>query len=266
MNMAEKNQIDVVLNFHWKSKGPTKYKPEDKETIQDFANYIADNTIPVEMFDFQMNHVYDSQLGFNHDNYDTGDKSEYMGLHNLRFSRFGLSDHNDISPRADYRKNCTVVPTIKHKETLQEYGKEWKDPLGYSPSGNKIANAWPKAIQMIRKRGWQVLTVHYEDPIDQCVKRMLQSKVVIGYHGAHMWLARWLGMPMIIFSKGGKQRRNITPNAFPWCIMYEYWSDFHIDSIEEQIFMSIKKRDEQIDDFKYYQNNPNLYRLRSQRS
>ena len=37
MNMAEKNQVDVVLNFHWKEKKPTKYKPEDKETIQDFA-------------------------------------------------------------------------------------------------------------------------------------------------------------------------------------------------------------------------------------
>lgn len=264
MNMAEKNQIDVVLNFHWKDKGPTKYKPQDKETIQDFANYIADNTRPVEMFDFKMNHIYDSELGFNHDNYDPGDKSEFMSLHNLRFSQFGMSDHNTTGP--NNKKTLTVVSTIKHKETLRDYGKEWKDPLGWAPAGKVVNNAWPKAITSLRKRDWQCATVHYEDTIESCVKKMLSSNCVIGYHGAHMWLARWLGMPMIIFSKGGKVRNNITPKAFPWCIHYEYWSDFAIDNIEEQIQMSINKREEIINEFKYYQNNPNLYRLRSQRT
>ena len=265
MNMAEKNQVDVVLNFHWKEKKPTKYKPEDKETIQDFANYIANNTRPVEMFNFEMNHIFDSDLGFNHDNYDTGDDNEFMDLHNMRFSRFGLSDHNDMSSRAQ-KKHITMVTTIKHKQTLKEYGKEWKDPLGWAPDGAEVSNAWPKAVDMIRKRGWNVMQCHYEDPIDRCVKMMMRSKVVIGYHGAHMWLARWLGIPMIIFSKGGKQRRNITPKAFPWAIHYEYWSDFAIDNIEEQIHLSVARRNEKINELKYYQNNPNLYRLRSERS
>ena len=267
MNMAEKNQVDVVLNFHWATSGPTKYKAEDKETIQDFADYIANNTAPVEMFEFTMNHVYDSKLGFNHDNYDTAgpdDRNQFMGLHNLRFSTFGLSDHNTLSPNG--RNTATIVSTIKHKQTLQEYGKEWKDPLGWSPAGKVTVNAWPKAITMIRKRDWNVSTVHYEDTIDSCVKKMLGSHVVIGYHGAHMWLARWLGMPMIIFSKGGKQRNNITPRAFPWCIMYEYWSDFNIDSISEHILMSIEKRDIEIEKLKYYKTNPNLYRLRQERT
>jgi|TARA_B110000908_G_scaffold107842_1_gene126673 hypothetical protein len=268
MNMAEKNQCDVVLNFHWASKSPQKYKPEDEETIQDFADYIANNTKPVEMFEFTMNHVYDSKLGFNHDNYDTAgpdDRNQFMGLHNMRFSTFGLSDGNTLVNGGE--KVATIVSTIKHKQTLKEYGKEWKDPLGFSPSGaKKIVNAWPKAINMIRKRDWKVMTVHYEDPISVCVKRMLGSNVVIGYHGAHMWLARWLGMPMIVFSKGGKQRANITPRAFPWAIHYEYWSDFNIDSISEHILMSIAKRDAEIEKLRYYKTNPNLYRLRQERT
>ena len=100
--------------------------------------------------------------------------------------------------------------------------------------------------QLIKKRGWELYHVHYETPMETVIKRMLTSRCVIGYHGAHMWIARMLGMPMIIFSKG-----NITNNAFPWAIVCEYWSDFHPELIEEYIQKSVANRNEVIDEYKY---------------
>ena len=39
-NMADKNRTDVILRFHWKQSQPEKYKPEDKETIQDWIEQV----------------------------------------------------------------------------------------------------------------------------------------------------------------------------------------------------------------------------------
>ena len=95
----------------------------------------------------------------------------------------------------------------------------------------------------------------------KCIDTMLASRCVIGYHGAHMWIARWLGMPMIIFSKG-----TLTEKAFPWAIKFDYWSDFHPELIEEYIEKSIQTREEMIDEYKYWLTEPNFHRLRQQRS
>ena len=256
-NLAEKNKIDVVLNFHWKQEGPVKFKPEDNETIQDWVEFIANYTEPVEMFDVKINHVYNSDLRYNHDNYDADD----ISLHNMRFSIFGLNDFNNYH---DTHKWISMVTTIKHKQQIKDYdpNKSWKDPIGESPNGY----AWPKISTMLNKRGWNTKHVHYEHACSSAVKKMLSTRVVFGYHGAHMWLAKWLGMPMIIFSKGGKRRNNITEKAFPWAVTFEYWTDFNIESIEEYVALSIKRRDETIERRKYYLTGPNLYRLRGKRT
>ena len=256
-NLAEKNKVDVVLNFHWKQDGPVKYKEEDSETIQDWVEYIANYTEPVEMFDVKINHIYNSDLRYNHDNYDADD----ISLHNMRFSIFGLNDFNN---QHDQYKWLSLVTTIKHKQQIVDYDKNktWKDPLGESPEGH----AWPKISGMLNKRGWHTKHIHYEHACHQAVKKMLTTRCVFGYHGAHMWIAKWLGMPMIIFSKGGKRRNNITQKAFPWAVTFEYWTDFNIESIEEYVALSIKRRDETIEKRKYYLTGPNLYRLRGKRT
>ena len=38
LNLAEKNSTDVILRFHWPYDSPKKYKPEDKETIQEWID------------------------------------------------------------------------------------------------------------------------------------------------------------------------------------------------------------------------------------
>lgn len=256
-NIAEKNSVDVVLNFHWEAPGPTKYKPEDVQTIQEWVDFIANYTEPVKFFDVKINHIYNSNLQYNHDNYDADDISK----HNMRFSIFGL---NDMDNAHETLQKLSLVTTIKHKQQIKDYdkNKSWKDPVGESPNGY----AWPKVSTMLNKRGWDTKHIHYEMATEDCVKKMLLTRCVFGYHGAHMWLAKWLGMPMIIFSKGGKRRQNITERAFPWAVVFEYWTDFNIESVEEYIALSIKKRDEEIEKRKYYLTGPNLYRLRGKRT
>jgi len=174
----------------------------------------------------------------------------------MRFSNFGMIDGKNAYKT--YNK-ITFVTSIKHKQQLAEYdkGKAWKDPLAATPSGM----AWPRVADLIKKRGWDPRFVHYETPMKKCIDTMLSSRCVIGYHGAHMWIARWLGMPMIIFSKG-----TLTKKAFPWAMIFEYWSDFHPELIEEYIQKSIQKREEMIDEYNYWLTEPNFHRLRQQRS
>ena len=179
-----------------------------------------------------------------------------MELHNLRFSSYGLSDYNN--DHSTYSK-ITFVTSIKHKQQLAEYdkGKAWKDPLAATPSGM----AWPRVADLIKKRGWDPRFVHYETPMQKCIDTMLSCRCVIGYHGAHMWIARMLGMPMIIFSKG-----QLTKKAFPWALTFEYWSDFHPELIEEYVQQSVQKREELINEYNYWLTEPNFHRLRSERS
>lgn len=251
-NMAEKNATDVVLNFHWPTDGPTKYKDQDAETIIDWCNYIVNHTVKPAFWDVKVNHIWNSKLPYNHSNYD----DVKMSLHNLRFSNFGMHDYRNDHTRY---KELVFVTTTKHKQSIDEYDKNkvWKDPLGATPGGH----AWPRVADICAKRGWKIHHIHYETPINQCVKKLMSARAVIGYHGAHMWLARWLGKPMIIFSKG-----NITTKAFPWAVRYEYWTDFVPETIEEQIQMSVLKREETINELQYYLTNSNVHRLRSQRT
>mgnify|MGYP003324933162 CR=1 FL=1 len=73
-------------------------------------------------------------------------------------------------------------------------------------------------------------------------------------------------LPMIIFSKGGKQHNNITERAFPWAVIYEYWTDYSIEHTEDLLQESIRKRDEVYEQYQYYLTGPNLHRLRGERS
>lgn len=258
-NLAEKNATDVVLNFHWKQKNreETRFKEQDPETIIDWAEYIANNTLKPVFWDVKVNHIFDSQLPFNHTNYD--DKKGHklaFSLHNMRYSRFGVHDYDNAS---DNYKELVFVTTTKHAQSIIEYDpkKAWKDPLGNTPGGH----AWPRVADICAKRGWRIMHVHYETPIQEVVKKMMKARCVIGYHGAHMWLARWLGKPMILFAKG-----NLPQRAFPWAIKHEYWTDFVPDNIEETIQQSVKKREEIENELRYYLTNSNFHRLRSERT
>lgn len=260
-NVAEKNKVDVVLRFHWKQEEKTLYKPDDTEYIQDWCDYIANNTKPVNFFDVKIEHIYGSELGYNHDNYFDGN-NDFMPIHNLRKSIQGWNDFPNPNVNNPWR--LAMVTSLNHKQQMEEYDKNklWKDPLSKTPTGH----AWDRVTSSFNKRGFRTKHVHYETPIDHAVKIMTMSNGVIGYHGAHMWLAKWLGLPMIIFSKGGKSHGNITKKSFPWAIIYEYWTDFDPEHTVELLAESVRLRDEVYEEYKYYLTGPNLHRLRSQRS
>ena len=192
--MAEKNNTDVVLNFHWEAENAeaTKYKEQDSETIIDWCNFIVNNTVKPVFWDVKVNHIFGSKLPFNHTNYD----DTKMSIHNLRFHNQGLHDYNNDHKRY---KELVFVTSSKHKQSISEYdeNKVWKDPLGATPGGH----AWPRVADICAKRGWKIHHVHYETPIATCVKKMMNARAVVGYHGAHMWLAKWLGKPMVVFSE-----------------------------------------------------------------
>lgn len=253
-NMADKNRTDVVLRFHWAAEIPEKYKPQDKETIQDWIDFTYNFIKKPRFYTLTIEHVYGSKLPYNHDNYYCpGDE---MRWHNMRFGSYGFQYENTVH---DNWKNITMVTSIKHKQLLHEYdkGKAWKDPLAQTPSGF----AWPKVCALIKKRDWNLKYVHYEDRMQDVVKTMNTSCGVIGYHGAHMWIARMLGLPMIVFSE-----KPLSEKAFPWAIRFKYYSDFHPENIQEYFQMSLEKREEAISEYKYYLTTPNIHRLRQQRS
>ena len=165
-NMAEKNSTDVILRFHWPQKEPKKYKETDTETIQQWVDMTFNTLQKPQFYGVRIEHVYDSKLPYNHDNYDAKD----MELHNLRFSTLGLNDYDN---GRDSWNKITMVTSMKHKQLLHEYDKNkaWKDPLAQTPSGY----AWPKVGELIKKRGWDIRHVHYETPYDRVIRQMLTS-------------------------------------------------------------------------------------------
>jgi hypothetical protein len=261
-NCAEKNAIDVVLNFHWEDEEKTLYKPDDTEYIQDWCDFIVDNTLPVNFFDVQVNHIYGSKLPYNHDNYHDG-SNKFMPIHNLRPARFGFANRPSTE-KAGRNNRLAMVTSMGHKQPLHEYAthKGWKDPLGRTPSGN----AWPEACDAFNRRGFDTTHLHYSTPIQKAVKIMQRSIGVVGYHGAHLWLAKWMGMPMIIFSKGGKLHGHITKMAFPWAVIYEYWTDYSPEHTLELLEESKRLRDKTYEEYEYYLTGPNLHRLRGERT
>ena len=252
LNLAEKNSTDVILRFHWPYDSPKKYKPEDKETIQEWIDITWNYMTKPVFYEVKIEHVYNSKLGYNHNDYDTNN----FECHNLRFAAFGS---NDGKVKHDSYRKIVMVTSMEHAETWAEYDrhKAWKDPLANTPSGY----AWPKVGGLIEKRNWNLKYVHYSDKMDAVIQTMKNCRGVIGYHGAHMWIARMLGLPMIIFSK-----KALTERAFPWCIRFEYWTDLNPDSIEELFQKSIEKREEVKQNYEYYLTEPNIHRLRGERT
>jgi len=250
-NIAEKNTCDVHLNFHWKQAAPTKFKSDDPETIQDWIESINNEITPAKFFDVKVNHVYDNELSFNHTNYvDDGI------FHNMRFAKHGMSDYNYSKK---HNNTIAFVTTLENKVHFKDYDKSklWKDPLGDTPDGN----AWRRVGDLFRKRGYNIVYLHYNTSIETCIDVFKRCAGVVGYHGSLMWLARMYGCPMVIFSKG-----SLTKRAFPWAITFKYWYDYEIKNTSIYFEQSIQKRNELLDDYNYYLTFPNLHRLRGERT
>lgn len=211
-NEAEKRKESVNLDFYFEHEPGTKFKDEDPETINDRVNYIVSNTEG----NATVNQHYNTKLDYNHTNYDDSN----LSLHNMRFAKETWTGEQDY---------IAVITSNTNKKQFSEYapGKEWKDPL----SGN-----WDKYLDKLSKHH-NVVTIGYTTPIKNAASVIKTAKLVIGYHGSLMWLARWLAAPMVIIS----DNQSFSQKVFPWCIHSFNELYFDVSAIQ---YLSLKKLEE----------------------
>lgn len=221
-NQAERLKERVALNFHFEHEKGTKFKSSDSETINQRVDYIAEHT-GGSHYRVDVKQFYNSKIDYNHTNYTDSP----LSYHNLRFSRNTWHGNS---------KHIAIVSTINNKKQFSQYatGKQWKDPL---------SDKWNNHIQELSKQ-YTVELIHYETPIQEACDIINSSRLVIGYHGSAMWLARWLAAPMVIYSK-----RDITKKVFPWCIH----NPINIE-VEKNLYESIKRLDFHKEELKEYLN------------
>lgn len=192
MNEAERLEDFVFLNFHFSHHDGTKFKERDAETINDRVDFIWEHTEkPTQKV--MMMQFMESRISYDHTNYNP--TNETLPYHNLRFSDTyrwkGQGDH------------IAVIPSTRNKKQFRDYApkKAWKDPM---------VDKWDEYIDNIDTK---VEQVHYETPIKEACEILSSAKLVVGYHGSAMWLARWIGAPMVVYSD-----RSISQKVFPWCV------------------------------------------------
>ena len=241
-NMAEKNSIDVDLNFHFTHSPGQLFKPQDPETINERIEFIAQTMTPARHWNVKVNQFYNKSMKADHTNYDAA--SIY---HNLRFSAL-----NSWNGSGDY---IALVTTMRNKKQFKDYapGKQWKDPLGDTPGGN----AWQTCTQILQKQGYDVKFVEYHHPVGRACRILQKAKFVVGYHGASTWLARFIGAPLIIFSKG-----KLTRTSFPYAKIFQYWSDMEITNLDKYVNESIENLEYHKEQLNDYLTLPNIHRLR----
>lgn len=190
-NETIRRKQPVKLKFFWQHSPGTKFKSEDPETINERADFIFANTEHV--MGASMEHIYNQDLSYNHTNYDDRD----LGLHNLRFSDtyawHGKSDH------------IVVVSSMSNKKQFIDYAKHktWKDPL---------AGKWEDYIAELKKN-YKVEVVGYETPVKELSEIIQSSRLMVSYHGSAMWMGKWIGVPMVVYSDD-----NLTKRCMPWCV------------------------------------------------
>lgn len=172
----------VHLKFYWKWNSKFKYNNQDPETLWYRASYLF-NLCNKEKTDVTLTHLFKRNLHTNHINY------EWTVVGKDKF-------HNYWLPKKVHKAKTRLVvinSTEQNIQTLQEYGKSWKDP---------IASYWSDVINKISDR-YEVKVVDYKTPIGELCDSLLNARGFIGYHGTAAWVARFLQTPSIIFSDGG---------------------------------------------------------------
>ena len=245
-SMAQKNCCDVELIFHWPHKKGKKYKPEDPESLDQRAKHLAKIVSPVNYHQVKINHKYNSELDFNHTNYDDSDM-----FHNFWHAR--------VRNMSNSKPYIAMNTTATHQQTLEEYGgkaKTWKDPAGLIK--------WQQLEQeIIAKWGMEVKHVGYETPIADVIDIYRKCFMAIGYHGSTMWVARYLRCPMLIYSE-----KKVTARSFQWAIVNNKLEikDLILKNPQQLRDKSLNRLGELNGQFEQYLNIPNLHRLRGKRT
>jgi len=156
------------------------------------------------------------------------------------------------------RKSIVLNTTATHREQFADYNpdKSWKDPVG--------VEGW-RTVEGIIKNEWgfDVEYVDYTTPIDDAIDIYKKAFLAVGYHGSAMWLARYIGCPMLIYST-----KSITKRAFPWAHVR---NKFDVEQFVSTDPYAIRKqsKDRLVEVKKQYElflNTPNIHRLRGERT
>ena len=108
-----------------------------------------------------------------------------------------------------------------------------------------------------------VVHANYTDSVQDVVDKYRKAFLAVGYHGSTAWIARYLGTPMILFSK-----KKITKQAFPWALVKTTYEKSDMEAINPYEVRAkgisrIKELEKQLD---LHLNTPNLHRLRGKRT
>ena len=192
-NVSFKLETPVRLTFRW-SHGPVhKIHPSDPEALWQRASFF-DMLCEKQGTDVTLIHKFDHPLDINHTNYD------WNILRNDQY-------HNHWFPKQPHigGTNLIVVNSTQgNTKSLKEYGKAWKDP---------VAEYWPDVIQQLTEK-YEVVVVDYRTPVDQLVDLLRKAKGFVGYHGTAAWPAKFMKVPSVLFTDGGKLSRNAFPDAY----------------------------------------------------
>ncbi len=193
-NISYKLKTDVRLVFRWGHGVGRKVHASDPEQLWVRASYLFSQCQKKDT-NVTLVHKFNNPLSVNHINYEWDCVSDDP-FHNQWNSHL---IHNPAS------KFIVVNSTINNILSLKEYGKSWKDP---------IASEWKSVLATIRKK-YDVANVDYRTPVEDLCKMLCKATCFIGYHGTAAWVAKFLNIPSIIYSDGGK----LTGNSFPAAVI-----------------------------------------------
>lgn len=194
-NQARKHKKDVHLNFVYQYCEGVREEMEhpDSEAVETRIQYLFDNTFKADIeCSVTIGFEYNKTVSQSHVNYYDEDNR----YHNYRMSSSdvrweGGSDH------------IVVIGTSNNLLKFKDYAQQkvWKDPIG---------DRWGELVSELSS----AQVVDYTTPIEEAVKALRTAKMVIGYHGGPMHLARWMGVPGIVVSGSKNTSRAWMPNFY----------------------------------------------------
>lgn len=194
-NISHKLQIPVNLTFRWEYGTTHKIHPRDPETLWERAAFI-ERQCHKGSTRVTILHKFSNPLDINHTNYDWNIVGKDP-FHNYWFPK---------EPNKRTSRLIVVNSTENNVVSLKEYGKSWKDPA---------ALYWPQIIDELKKKQFAIEVVDYRTPIKDLTEMLSVAWGFIGYHGTAAWPAKFMHVPSILFSKGGK----LTHTSFPYAMI-----------------------------------------------
>lgn len=194
-NLSKHLEQKVKLTFRWDHGPEHKVAERDPETLPARATFLH-SIAEKEGTDVELVHSYNDPLDINHTNYD------WSVVGKDQYHNFWLTD-NEYRWRPFKGKYIVLNTTLGNIQTLKEYGKSWKDPLGSN---------WEQVVDCLRYQHKQpFVEVDYRTPVAELVDLLVNARGFIGYHGTAAWVSRYIGTPTVLVAEGS----TLTYNSFP---------------------------------------------------